>query len=689
MPEAEQIRKSFELKYYQWVPFILLSQAFFFYIPHIAWRALSRRSGIDVRDIVEAASNYKSVDKYENRQKYMSYMLTAVDQYVDDPRRRKESRRTLLIKRFLSGICCISGKFLGNYLMVLYLFIKLAFIANCISQLFVLNLLLGHEFHKFGFELLDKIVNGKGWDTGSRIFPKISMCDFRIREVGNPKVSHRYTVQCVLPINLFNQQIFTFIWFWYGIVLIVNIYSLCVWTYRFLPTKRLRYITRRIEIMRQALFWRNKNSLNFEQTDLEMHEFEKDLISQFVHDYLESDGLFILRVLSSNTSDFVCTELIQELWKYYRKQRKFNRSSEEEDDDLNDDESIDYKKPHEPQIDESQMKFTANDSQNSQNHTTKSTRINQNQDENPKHNIKTNTKNNNTNNNEYHENENKSLKNEEAEEEENEDDEDENENDDFDEEEDDDEENENENENDSSITKTNLNKTGINENDLNKAPTYINTAKALRQSKQGLLVRTTVNSNQQKRENLVKSKNIPKPLVALGEQLANVLNKSKKPIQEINNQPPMPTMNRPKIQRALSHDPKSFTTSNNAYLLNTSQQPIPQQMYRSTMRPPRMNKKSFSVIEEQENDDKLETEFKQSELSTMASELIEENKSDIEQNQPQEHQQRTIKNKKNNNFNNDDLNQITTAPPKLISSSNSSDLNTKVTSKSSFLETET
>ena len=103
-----------------------------------------------------------------------------------------------------------------------------------------------------------------------------------------------------------------------------------------------------------------------------------------------------------------------------------------------------------------------------------------------------------------------------------------------------------------------------------------------------------------------------------------------------------------------------------------------------------MNKKSFSVIEEQENDDKLETEFKQSELSTMASELIEENKSDIEQNHPQEQQQRTIKNKKNNNFNNDDLNQITTAPPKLISSSSSSsDLNAKVTNKSSFFETET
>ena len=153
------------------------------------------------------------------------------------------------------------------------------------------------------------------------------MCDFKIREVGNPKVSHRYTVQCVLPINLFNQQVFTFIWFWYALVLCINIYSLCVWTYRFLPLKRERYIARRIEIMRQALLWRNKNPLNFEATaaqaaDLQMHEFERDLIRHFVHDYLESDGLFILRVLSANTSDFVCTELIQELWKYYRKQRK-------------------------------------------------------------------------------------------------------------------------------------------------------------------------------------------------------------------------------------------------------------------------------------------------------------------------------------------------------------------------------
>ena len=56
-------RRKTELKYYQWVPFLLLIQAFFFYIPQIAWRALSLRSGIDLRDLIEAASSYKCVEK--------------------------------------------------------------------------------------------------------------------------------------------------------------------------------------------------------------------------------------------------------------------------------------------------------------------------------------------------------------------------------------------------------------------------------------------------------------------------------------------------------------------------------------------------------------------------------------------------------------------------------------------------
>jgi innexin len=36
-PLAEETKKSTEIKYYQWVPFILLIQALFLYIPRIMW----------------------------------------------------------------------------------------------------------------------------------------------------------------------------------------------------------------------------------------------------------------------------------------------------------------------------------------------------------------------------------------------------------------------------------------------------------------------------------------------------------------------------------------------------------------------------------------------------------------------------------------------------------------------------
>ncbi len=61
------------------------------------------------------------------------------------------------------------------------------------------------------------------------MYLEVTLCDFMIREIGNPNKSHRYTVQCVLPINLFNQQIFTVIWFWYVIVLCYNTQSLISW----------------------------------------------------------------------------------------------------------------------------------------------------------------------------------------------------------------------------------------------------------------------------------------------------------------------------------------------------------------------------------------------------------------------------------------------------------------------------
>lgn len=43
------------LNYYQWVPIVLLVQAFLFYLPSLLWQVFSERSGININNLVEAA----------------------------------------------------------------------------------------------------------------------------------------------------------------------------------------------------------------------------------------------------------------------------------------------------------------------------------------------------------------------------------------------------------------------------------------------------------------------------------------------------------------------------------------------------------------------------------------------------------------------------------------------------------
>lgn len=45
IPDSPDIRLDSSIRYYQWIPFILMFQAFFFFLPYLFWRLLSQRSG--------------------------------------------------------------------------------------------------------------------------------------------------------------------------------------------------------------------------------------------------------------------------------------------------------------------------------------------------------------------------------------------------------------------------------------------------------------------------------------------------------------------------------------------------------------------------------------------------------------------------------------------------------------------
>lgn len=175
---------------------------------------------------------------------------------------------------------------------------------------------------------------GISWDTESHLFPKTTLCDFTVREFGHPKSSHEYTVPCVLPLNLFNQQMFTVLYFWYTFVILLNIGDFILWVYTNSFSNRRRFICVRL------------HSKKFPST-VDMKSRER--IRAFVEDYLEADGFFMLTLIKENSSDFVASEIVHRLFtekflKRYREETKQNCIYDAIDTKQDDDSETDAKK---------------------------------------------------------------------------------------------------------------------------------------------------------------------------------------------------------------------------------------------------------------------------------------------------------------------------------------------------------
>ncbi|CAF0925016.1 unnamed protein product [Adineta steineri] len=300
-PRSYDIKKQNELLYYQWIPFVLLVKAFIFYIPRLSWNTFGLKSGIQIGDLIESSFDYKQpTTDSSHRQMCLDFVVDSIDQYCLDRRHKNDERSHInIFQRSFMTICCLTGKYLGNYFVILYMTTKLMYIGVSIFQIYLLSIMLGSNFAFYGIQVVDRFFRGIHWDTESRLFPKTTLCDFTIREFGHPKLSHEYTVPCVLPLNLFNQQMFTFLYFWYVLVISLNICDFFLWLQAFTLQNRIDFIRKRLHSKKYPLINDINNEMKFQT---------------FTIDYLESDGFFILSLIKENSSDYVMTEVIHRLY---------------------------------------------------------------------------------------------------------------------------------------------------------------------------------------------------------------------------------------------------------------------------------------------------------------------------------------------------------------------------------------
>ncbi|CAH1783160.1 unnamed protein product [Owenia fusiformis] len=295
--------RMFEVAYYIWVPLFLMIQALLFYIPIKIWYIFNNRTGCDMNTVVKTAAKLGEVVQ-DKREVYLKYLVRYIDNYLTKNRDNTRTSKIVRIQRFLSQkLCCICcGKRTGSFMWTLYMLVKVLYIINVIGQLFILNVFIGSNYHVYGFEVMKDLAQGNDWRT-SPVFPRVTLCSFKMRVLGNV---HRHTFQCVLPVNLFNEKIYIFIWFWFVFVAAATCLNFLSWLLKSLSSTRRAFF-------KKHLVWMGRLQPNGNS------ESDKKLYRMFTEKYLRPDGYLIMRFITVQCSEFVVSDIVAALWDNYKR----------------------------------------------------------------------------------------------------------------------------------------------------------------------------------------------------------------------------------------------------------------------------------------------------------------------------------------------------------------------------------
>ncbi|KAF6021449.1 hypothetical protein EB796_020247 [Bugula neritina] len=297
-----------ELPYYQWVPIILGFMILVIAIPAYFWKFAMATSGYDVEAITKVACSADNLNP-ATRDDTNKYLVEQLDRHITYHRHLGSSTKIPLGNKY------------GRYLFFMYLITKLLYIAAPIALIFMLQLMMGDGYADYGYRALQTLMKDDGAYLENPMFPRITYCDFAVRRMGSN--IQRYTLQCVLTVNLFNEKIFLVIWWWLVIVAALSILGLLVWLIKTLrPGAGKNFILKYLNIMRVV--------------DVDSHSDMHD-VDVFIGQYLCLDGVFCMRLIAQNTTDVVAGEIITELYKKWKKHHSGKEDFNPESKSLNSD----------------------------------------------------------------------------------------------------------------------------------------------------------------------------------------------------------------------------------------------------------------------------------------------------------------------------------------------------------------
>nr|CAJ58681.1 innexin inx1 [Homarus gammarus] len=167
--------------YYQWVPFVLVLQAIMFYVPRYLWKNMEGGlfttilAGLDKLTMDESA-------RHKKHKILSQYMVKHLHMHMN-----------WAIRFFLCEALCL---------------------VVVVGNIYFTDLFLDGTFMKYGTEVINfpDMDPEKRVDPMTRIFPRVTKCTFR--KFGSSGTLETHDTMCVLAVNIINEKIYIFIWFW-------------------------------------------------------------------------------------------------------------------------------------------------------------------------------------------------------------------------------------------------------------------------------------------------------------------------------------------------------------------------------------------------------------------------------------------------------------------------------------------
>lgn len=178
--DGEELRHA----WYQWVVFVLFFQAVLCYIPHFLWKS------------------------WEGGK--LSMLLQGLDERtLEGDVDGTKTKRSIIVNYVAKTVRT------HNLYVYKFIFCEFLNLVNIIGQMYLMDSFFGGQFTTYGTEVLK--FSGEDMedrvDPMAKVFPKMSKCTFH--KYGPSGTIQKIDGLCVLPINIINEKIYVFLWFWF------------------------------------------------------------------------------------------------------------------------------------------------------------------------------------------------------------------------------------------------------------------------------------------------------------------------------------------------------------------------------------------------------------------------------------------------------------------------------------------